>query len=356
VERRFATPDEVPADMGGHAWLGSELVQRDEWIVPLSGSALAELEAAARPLVAGGDADALARLTPASFPLPRVGPMLEDVRTELLEGRGLALLRGLPVDRYDALTTAAIFMGIGAHLGPARSQNAKGHVLGHVCDLGLSSADPNVRIYQTSERQTFHTDSCDVVGLLMLREARSGGDSLLVSALAIYAEMRRTRPDLLACLMRPMPHDRRGEVPAGERPFFEIPVFSWYAGQLTVFYQRQYFDSAQRFPDARRLTAEDVEALDLFDRIANDPRFVLPMRLRPGDVQFVHNHALLHDRTAFQDHAEPGRRRHLLRLWLACRGARPLPEWFRPRYGSLTIGDRGGIVVPGTTPSVPVLP
>jgi len=70
----------------------------------------------------------------------------------------------------------------------------------------------------------------------------------------------------------------------------------------------------------------------------------------------VHNHALLHDRTAFEDHAEPHRRRHLLRLWLACDGARPLPEWFRPRYGTLTVGDRGGIVVPGTRPSVSLVP
>ena len=354
VNERYATLDDVPVDMGGHAWLGAELARRDDWIIPLSASDIAELESAARPLAASGDSQRLATLTPAAFPLLHLAPILEALRTELLERRGFVLLRGLPVDRYEMLTTAAIFMGIGAHLGLARSQNAKGHLLGHVCDLGLSSADPNVRIYQTSERQTFHTDSCDVVGLLMLRESRRGGDSLLVSALAIFDEMRRTRPDLLARLMQPMPYDRRGEVPVGERPYFEIPVFSWYADRLTVFYQRQYFDSAQRFPDARRLTADDVEALDLFDRIANDPRFVLPMRLQPGDIQLVHNHTLLHDRTAFED--DPDRRRHLLRLWLACPGARPLPEWFRPRYGSLTVGDRGGIVVAGMRPSVPLVP
>jgi hypothetical protein len=347
-----ATPDDNP--LGGRAWLGEDLHDQSDWIAELSTSDIAELEAAARPLTASGDPQSLAALTSAEFPLPRLAPILEAARTELLEGRGFVLLRGLPVDRYDMLTTAAIFMGIGAHLGRARSQNAKGHLLGHVCDLGLSSVDPNVRIYQTSERQTFHTDSCDVVGLVMLRESRRGGDSLLVSALAIFEEMRRTRPDLLARLMQPMPYDRRGEVPPREKPFFEIPVFSWYAERLTVFYQRQYFDSAQRFPDARRLTADDVAALDLFDRIANEPRFVLPMRLQPGDIQFVHNHTLLHDRTAFED--DPDRRRHLLRLWLACPGARPLPEWFRPRYGSLTVGDRGGIVVAGTRTSVPLVP
>jgi hypothetical protein len=193
-----------------------------------------------------------------------------------------------------------------------------------------------------------------VVGLLCLREARKGGDSLLVSALTIFNEMRRTRPDLLARLLRPMPHDRRGEVPEGQQPYFMIPVFSWQAGELTVFYQRQYFDSAQRFADAPRLAPEDVEALDAFDALANDARLHLTMRLAPGDLQFVHNHVMLHDRTGFEDAEHPEQKRHLLRLWLAAPGARELPPAFAARYGSIAVGDRGGIVVPGTRFTVPL--
>lgn len=336
------------------AWIGAEMAVRDDWIVVLEPRALRELhDATHRACSAGAD---IARLQRADFPLPTLGPQLDRLRAELLDGRGFVLLRGLPIERYSRAEAATLFMGVGAWLGHARSQNAKGHVLGHVCDLGLSSADPNVRIYQTRERQTFHTDSCDVVGLLCLREARRGGDSLLVSALTVFNEMRARRPDLLARLLRPMAYDRRGEVPAGQQPFFMIPVFSWFAGRLTVFYQRQYYDSAQRFAEAPRLTAEDVEALDLFDTLANDPRLHLEMRLAPGDMQFVHNHTMLHDRTAFEDWPESSLRRHLLRLWLACEGARPLPEAFAARYGSVRIGDRGGIVVPGTRLNAPLEP
>ena len=151
-----------------------------------------------------------------------------------------------------------------------------------------------------------------------------------------------------------MPHDRRGEVPSGMKPYFEIPVFSWFAEQLTVFYQRQYFDSAQRFADARRLTTEDIAALDYFELLANDPTRALSMRLQPGDLQFVHNHTLLHDRTAFEDGPDVARKRHLMRLWLAVPGARPLPPAFAARYGSVEIGNRGGIVVPGTELRVPL--
>ena len=131
-------------------------------------------------------------------------------------------------------------------------------------------------------------------------------------------------------------------------------MLSWHAGALTVFYQRQYVDSAQRFDAAPRLTPADVEALDAFDALAEDPALHLRMRLQPGDVQFVHNHVLLHDRTAFDDHPEPAHRRHLLRLWLAAPGARELPPAFAARYGSLEVGDRGGIVVPGTRLTVPL--
>lgn len=129
---------------------------------------------------------------------------------------------------------------------------------------------------------------------------------------------------------------------------------SGHAGAMTVFYQRQYVDSAQRFADAPRLETADVQALDAFDALAEDPGLHLRMRLAPGDIQFVHNHVLLHDRTAFEDHAEPERRRHLLRLWLAAPGARELPPAFAARYGSLVVGERGGIEVPGSRRTVPL--
>jgi hypothetical protein len=189
---------------------------------------------------------------------------------------------------------------------------------------------------------------------MCLSEARRGGDSLLVSSTTIFNELRRRRPDLAALLLEPLATDRRGEVPAGMKPYFEIPVFNWHAGLLSAIYQRQYIDSAQRFPEAPRLTQRHVEALDAFDALAEDPALHLTMRLAPGDMQFVHNHTMLHDRSAFVDWPEPQRRRHLLRLWLAVPGARPLPAVFAQRYGSVTVGDRGGVLVPGTRLRMPL--
>ncbi|MEK9774577.1 MAG: TauD/TfdA family dioxygenase [Quisquiliibacterium sp.] len=334
------------------AWYGPQMAARDDWLVHLDHREVAEVEAAV--------AACLSRkpvrppTNPLDFPLPRFAHKLKELREALLHGRGFALLRGLPVQGWTQEQAAYAFVGIGAHLGSARSQNAKGHLLGHVRDVGLSSDDPNVRIYQTRERQTFHTDSCDVVALLCLRRSRSGGESLLVSSTTIYNEMRRRRPDLARVLFEPIATDRRGEVPDGRKPYFEIPVFSWFEGHLSAIYHRPYIDSAQRFADAPRLTDEQVEALDLFDSLAEDPALHMQMAFMPGDMQFVHNHVLLHDRNGFVDWPEPDQRRHLLRLWLACPDARPLPEVFAQRYGSITIGDRGGIMLSNTVPCVPV--
>ena len=342
-----------PQQTGAAAWYGPDLTKRDDWMMPLGAAEVAEVENATRALVAH-NAD-IAAITARDFPLPTLGPRLKArVDGEVLNGRGFLLLRGLPVERWSMQEAATAFFGLGAHLGSARSQNGKGHVLGHVQDLGLDVKNPNVRIYQTHERQTYHTDSCDIVGLLCLKTAKSGGLSALVSSTTIFNEMRRRRPDLLQLLFQPLATDRRGEVPEGQKPYFEIPVFNWHKGYLTAIYQRQYIDSAQRFTDAPRLTAAQVEALDMFDSLANDPALNLFMEFKPGDVQLVHNHTMLHDRTGFEDWPEPERRRHLLRLWLAASGARPLPDIFAQRYGSVTVGDRGGIIVRGTKLHAPL--
>ena len=338
---------------GPAAWLGRDMRRREsEWLVHLSPEDVADLERAARSYLALGRD--IGEITADAFPLRSFDAHLRALREKLLHGIGFEVLRGLPVEGYDQELAATIFCGIGAHLGSARSQNAQGHILGHVRDTGASSEDPNTRIYQTAERQSFHTDSADVVGLMCLQDAREGGDSLLVSVLSIYNRMRAERPDLLARLFDPIATDRRGEVPPGAKPYMEIPVLSWHAGHLTVFYQRQYIESAQRFEGAMRLTPEHMEALDMFDALAADPDMHLEMRLQPGDMQFVYNHNQLHDRTAFVDWPEAERRRHLLRLWLSPQGDRELPRVFRERYGSIEPGNRGGIITEETVLHAPL--
>lgn len=349
-DTRFDLPAPVA---GSQVWYGPTMNASDTWIHQVTDTDIAEIEAAMRVLV-DSEKD-IARIGKADFHVPRLAAKLMEIRGEVMTGRGFALIRGLPVDRWSIREAATVYYGIGAHFGDARSQNAKGHVLGHVLDLGRDAVnDQTARIYQTRERQTFHTDSCDIVALLCLKTARSGGASALVSSMTIYNEMHKRRPDLLRLLFEPFATDRRGEVPDGKKPYFEIPVYNFHAGYLSAIYARRYIESARRFDEVPALTAEQREALDLFDSLANDPEINLQMDFQPGDMQLVHNHTILHDRTAYDDWEEPEKKRHLLRLWLAVPGARPLPEVYAERYGQVTIGDRGGIIVPGSRLNAPL--
>lgn len=342
-----------PLVTGPSAWIGADLAKRPgEWIYQLSAAEIAEIEAATAVNL-GRD---IATITQADFRLPTLGPVLDRLRDEVLNGRGFVLVRGLPVEERPIAESATAYWGIGTYFGSARSQNAKGHVLGHVRDMGLSSKDPNVRIYQTTERQNFHTDSCDIVSLLCLKTAKSGGLSSLTSSMSVYNAMATRYPELVGRLFRPMPTDRRGEVPEGKKAWFYTPIYNQHAGLLSAIYAPHYVRSSQRFDEAPRLSDEDFAALDRFDALAEDPKLRLDMAFQPGDMQFVHNHTVLHDRTAFEDWPEPERKRHLLRLWLAAPGARELPPAYAERYGSVEIGNRGGIICKGTRLHAPLEP
>jgi hypothetical protein len=339
---RPSAPIDTPA-----AWKGPQLSERSDWIVQLSEQHLDEIDRAIREHVAAGRD--MADITSATFALPTLDRTLESAKHAVLHGCGFVLVRGFDVSRYSIAEAAIAYLGIGARFGSFRSQNAKGHLLGHVRDLGFDINDPKVRYYQTNRALNYHTDSCDIVGLLCLKTSKSGGASKLVSSVTLHNELMRKRPDLWEVLFHAFPTDRRGEVPVGMDPWFDIPVFNWHAGQLSTIYAGQYIRSAQElFPQARRLTALEHEAIDTLDAWADDDAYALSMDFRPGDMQFVHNHQILHSRTDFENWPEPERHRHLFRLWLAPPDARELPPVYALRYGSITPGERGGIVTKST--------
>ena len=163
----------LPLIDGPCVWRGPELRAAPElWTHRLTASEIAELDAAlARARAANLD---VIDLTPETFPLPSLAPRLRALRDELVLGRGVYLFRGLPVQRWDRWETCAAFYGLGAHMGWTCPQNARGHVLGHVKDLGNDPNDPATRLYTTSAAQPFHTDSADIVGLLCVKNAARG--------------------------------------------------------------------------------------------------------------------------------------------------------------------------------------
>jgi hypothetical protein len=330
---------------GPAAWHGNELSKTDSWVRSFPPAELARLLA---------DLDRIRGKNIREITRHDIGSaeVFDGIRNEVLNGRGFVLLRGINLGNLSIEDAARIFWGIGTHFGRPLPQNAKGHLLGHVKDLKFRSDDPNVRIYQTNERQGFHTDSCDIVALMCLSKSRRGGLSSLASTWTAFNDMFRRSPDLAKTLFEPIWTDHRGEHPSGANPWFSIPVFTWHREKLIGIYQRRYIESAQRFPDVPRLSDRQKEALDLLDEILEEIQ--LQMAFEPGDIQLVHNHQILHDRTAFED--DPMRPRHLLRLWLSPEDGWELPPVFAERFGNVRRGERGGIRIPGLGLTVSLSP
>ena len=261
-----------------------------------------------------------ATITSESFGLPGLTDSINGWTQELSRGRGFLLIHGFPHGELEALgarATELAYVGLGTHIGTPVGQNRSGDLLTHIRDERLPPGPGKVRLYRTRARQEFHTDGADVIGLLCLHRARSGGESRIVSSLAVYNELLRTRPDLLEVLYEPMYWDRQDEEGAGEKPWFVLPPITDLAGVPRVFYIGWYVRDAQRHADVPRLTPAQADALDAIERIANDPAFFLEMDFVPGDIQLLNNGRILHSREAYEDDDDPAERRHLLRLWLA---------------------------------------
>jgi hypothetical protein len=333
-------------------WRGEDLRHSEAWQYRLSASQCQELLAATETSKA--IRSDIKTITRADFTLPELGPALDNLRREIIHGRGFVLMRGLPIENLPFADVARMYWGLGTYLGSARSQNTRGHLLGHVTDITDVFDDKSDRGYLSARHLSFHCDSVDLVGLLCLQKARQGGLSAIASSYTIHNEMWRLRPALAKALYGPIARDRRDEIPPGKGPWYELPVFNFYRNRLAINFLRKHIDTSQRHPDALRMSDAVTEGLDLFFALANDPDIQLRMDFEPGDLQLLHNHQILHDRTAYEDWPERERRRYLLRLWLSPEDGIPLPEAFAGRYRSVTPGDRGGVAIPGLETVVPL--
>ena len=341
---------------GPSVWDGRQLEQCTDWIRPFPDAAGAGLDAALRAVERRGLPWRLVRRE--DFPLPGLEPWLADVGRELEWGRGIVLLRGLPVARYSEEQLRIIWWGLGTHLGTAVHQNAHGELIGEVRDEVRRYGEVIQPAVPAAEGVTsrakarssgplrWHTDRCDVVGLLCVRAARAGGISRVVSVPAVANAIRERRPDLLALLCADYYRTRQGEEVGGEQSCYALPVLAVCPdGRLTTQYSRTFVEAAQKVPGVPRLTPAQDEALDLLAAVCDELCHEHPFQ--PGDVQLLNNHVVYHGRTAYADEPGAGRDRLLLRLWLAPANSRPLPAGFEVLWGTTAGGAvRGGIAQP----------
>jgi hypothetical protein len=309
----------MPAEVfdAQRGWRGEELAGRfDLWGHRLGDAELDELDRAVRHLE--GLDKPLPAIEREDFELVTLRPAIERWMNELRSGRGFVLVRGFPVDRYSDEQAALAYWLLGRHMGEPVSQNTDGDLLGHVRDTGADPRDHDVRLYKTREALSFHTDGADLIGLLCLRPGRSGGTSRICSSIWLYNEIARRRPELAPLLFQPWHHHAHGQFGPEGPATFELPILTVEGAVFRMFLLPWYLrNAAADFPDLVRLDAPRRELLDLLESLPEEPGVALDMQFEKGDFQFLKNSVVLHARSAYEDFAEPERKRHLLRLWLS---------------------------------------
>lgn len=318
----------TPRELETHVdWRSADVADPARWTVELTASDHRELDRALE--VAKARSRNLLDIRREDFPLEGLAPKLAEVERELIDGRGFVRISALDASRYSDDDLTMLYWGIGMHLGDPWPQNKYGHMMGDVTDQGKRLDDPTARGNELGLiGLDYHTDGSDLVGLMCLRRAKSGGLSCVANVVAIYNELVRSRPDLVAELYNLLPWDFRGEEPKGGAPFYQRAVFTEHDDRLFVRFIPQYIKASQRHADAPRLSARAIEALDTVADMARDPQFNVYMELTPGTMQFINNYHVLHGRMPYEDDVANGYKRHLKRLWLATRYLKSRPKTF----------------------------
>lgn len=327
----------------GHnqSWLASDMKDTSKWIHHLTQAEIQDLDHALRVAQAAGAT--CATLTRETFPLQAFRGVIDRTLHQIEEGPGLHVIRGLPASKYSKDEMRLMYWGIGLQMGVPVSQSKKGDLLGDVRDFGSDAWSATGRGYMSNQYLSFHTDTADVVGLMVMQVAKAGGLSRMCSSVAIAQEVKRLRPDLYDELFQPMYWTWKGQEAPGELPYYLQPVYSMHEGYFSSRFIPPHIYGAEQLPGVPPLTERQREAIQFVEKLTQDSRFYLEMMFEPGDIQFLNNHITYHSRTHFEDHPEPHLRRHLLRMWLSVPNSRPLSPLMNAIYRDQRAGAvRGG--------------
>jgi hypothetical protein len=325
------------------AWTANDLAANpSRWIFPLDDTARTAVAQAVKaayvpdkPLFAYRRDD---------FDFGPAGAVLDAAFCEVRDGLGIALVRGLP--RADMSEPAFELMNwaIGLHRGVARPQGKASQYLSAVRDAGTDYRSASGRGYSSNASLDFHVDGADEVTLGCYNKAKSGGQTMVASAVTVHNILVAERPDLAEVAYRDFHFSRQGEEAPDETPFYGQPIFDEENGLLFNKWNRNRVQSAQRFEGVPRLSPEQRETMDMLDAILRRPDVMVSMYLEPGDLQILNSHVTSHSRTDYVDHDDPTRKRLLCRLWLAPPDSVRLPASWGAFYRSIEPGSvRGGI-------------
>jgi len=327
------------------AWRRDDLKNDSSWIYSLESAERDEIEKAFSSLVEKKISHA--EVKTGDFPLEHFGPTVSSLRDQIENGRGIAVLKGIPIAGKSVEDIELLYAGIAAHIGESIVQDTDGTLIDHVCDRGLSYDDISVRGYTTNAKLTPHCDSGDIVSLLCVRNAKSGGVNKLSSSIAIYNELLDSNPEYLDTLYEGFYYNIRGNGPPGQyvdMTAHRVPVYSFHQGKLSCRFNKKAILTSEQIDGVPPLTQEEKDAVNRVSELSMSDELSFDVLLEPGDLLLLCNHSVFHTRSAFEDWEEPERRRLLLRKWLNIPNARDLTWEFADHYNT---GARQGPYVPG---------
>jgi len=307
---------------GRKAWT-RDTIRPANYLVPVEAACLAEISAVIDRLRVNPLPVEL--LDPADFALQTARRMMRRVKAVLDDGAGFAVLDRLPVDRFSKDETRAIYWLLSSMIARPVAQAFRGTMLYDVWDTGKRKG-PEVRADVTKDSLSFHTDygynlPPPYIGLQVLRTAKRGGRSTVVSLWTAHNEMRRRHPDLLPRLYRPFYLNRYGEHAPGDPVVSRHPVFAYDGERLRGRFNLRNITAGYDMA-GETLDAEGADALDALSGVLEDPALNFEFDLAPGQTEYLLNWGCAHSRTAFEDYPEPERKRHLIRIFLRDGGAR----------------------------------
>jgi hypothetical protein len=339
--KKLAPMPSSPSSGNSIAWTASDLINDPSWIYQLTESEGLELLHVTR---AGRVVDKpLLAYRKTDFCLYNIPNALTASFREVRDGRGVALVKGLPrvgvsTEEFELMTWV-----IGLHFGVARPQDRTSAYINQVKDAGTAYRSPTGRGYSSSAELDFHVDGSDIVLLSCYNQAPTGGMSMCTSSVKAFEVMQLERPDLAKVLLGNFPFSRNGEQSDTEAAWISAPLFGFEGGRTFGSWNRNRLVNALKFDEVPPLTAHQAEAIGYLDAVVRRPDLMYCMNLEAGDLQLLSNQTVLHSRTSFEDHADEDKKRTLYRLWLAMPDSLQLPVGWEAYYGTREPGVvRGG--------------
>lgn len=324
----------------GTVWYARDMQNQTNWRYQLSANHQQELLRALS--LAKNDDCTVEEIGREDFPLPTFAPALIDISHRLDKGAGFAVLRGIPLDGLTIEDIELLYAGLTSHLGEKVNQDTRGTLIDRVYDQNKNYDDISVRGYTTNARLTPHCDTGDLVSLLCVRPAKQGGRNNISCSMAVHNELIETWPNYLKPLYRGFFYNIRGNGPVGKYQDItshRVPVFSYHKGMLSCRYNQKAILTAQELALTEPLSDFEKRAVNKVAELAMRDDIRFDVELEAGDLSFLNNNTVLHNRDQFTDHEDEAKKRLLLRQWINLHESRELAHEFADHYNT---GPRRG--------------